>query len=225
MTSNSVPEKKIAGLYNGVWSQYMVFTSEKYAPFFDMLYVGDLASHDLNEYAALYIPFQSNMDALGDRSEQIEEYLNAGGTVIVEGLSDKRFFPFAAWEHRHLDQDWWMTDKSNYPCTVEEAGKKHPVFKDLSMFHSNWHNHGVYTTIPDTAEVLQRSREGEVVTWTDERRYKGRIFATTQDALVEMGIGQIRHIDPFLDAVVEWVTGVKPQGEFLPSKRPVKTAA
>lgn len=203
---------KIAGLYNGVWSQYLVYSSEKYRPFFDIVYMGDLPACDLTQYAALYIPFQSNMDGLAERREQIEEYLEAGGTVIVEGNCDERLFPFARWEHRHLDQDWWMTDKSNYPCTVENP--EHPVFRNLSMYHANWHNHGVYTVVPDTAEVLQRSREGEAVTWVDERRYKGRIFATTQDALVEMGIGQIRHLDEFVDAVVEWATGRKPQGRY-----------
>lgn len=214
--SNPSGGKKIAGLYNGVWSQYMVYTSEKYSPYFEMVYMGDIAEHNLNDYAALYVPFQSNMDGLAAARDQIEAYLNDGGTVIIEGMCDRRLFPFAAWEHRHLDQDWWMTDKTNFPCTVEEAGAEHPVFRDLSMFHANWHNHGVYTEIPDTAVVLQRSREGEVVTWTDEKRYAGTIFATTQDALVEMGIGQIRHIDPFMDSVIEWVTGSRPEGTYRP---------
>lgn len=206
--------KKIAALYNGVWSQHLVFTSEKYAPFFEEIYIGDFPNAELSGYAALYIPFQTNFDALAEHREKVEAYLNAGGTVIVEGHGDERVFPYAKWEYAPIDQDWWLTDKTNYPATIENPA--HPVFKNLSMLDANWHHHGIYTVIPDTAEVLQRGRKGEIVTWVDEKKFTGKIFATTQDCVVEMGVNQITHLDNFLDSLVYWVTGEMPQGKYAP---------
>ena len=206
--------KTIAGLYNGVWSQHLVFTSEKYGPFFDLLYVADFAKADLHRHAGLYIPFQSNLDFLARHRDKVEGYIQEGGTVVLEGHGDRRLFPDTRWEHAPVDQDWWMTDKANFPCTIERPD--HPVFRSLSLFDANWHHHGYYAQIPATATVLQRGRTGEIVTWSDEQRGKGRLFATTLDCIVEMGVNQITHLDPFLDALTLWITGVRPVGRYAP---------
>lgn len=206
--------RKIAGLLSGTWPSYMVFTSEKYGPFFDTVYVGDFGEVNLQDYAGLYIPFLSNLDALTEHREKIEAYLNDGGTVIIEGHGDSRIFPDAVWVQAPVDQDWWLTDKMNYPSTIENP--LHPVFKSLSLPDANWHHHGIYTSVPETAEVLQRGRGGEIVTWVDEKKFKGKVFATTQDCVVEMGVNQITHLDKYLDALVCWVTGVMPQGKYAP---------
>ncbi len=60
----------------------------------------------------------------------------------------------------------------------------------------------VYFRAPANATVLQGGRNGEIVTSVDEPRGKGRLFASTQDCEVEMGVNQIKHLDPFLDSVV-----------------------
>ncbi|MBC8043047.1 MAG: hypothetical protein IAF08_06340 [Rhizobacter sp.] len=206
--------RKLVGLLSGTWPPYMVFTSEKYSPFFDTVYVGDFGQCNLLDYAGLYIPFLSNLDALAEHRQKIAAYLEHGGTVIIEGNGDSRIFPDAVWTPAPIDQDWWLTDKMNYPSTIENP--QHPVFKNLSLPEANWHHHGIYTAIPDTAEVLQRGRKGEIVTWVDEKKLRGKVFATTQDCVVEMGVNQITHLDKYLDALVHWVTGVMPQGKYAP---------
>jgi hypothetical protein len=87
------------------------------------------------------------------------------------------------------------------------------VFLGLSARHSCWHVHGIYSRIPEDAQVLQTNSEGEIITWQTSR-YGGTLFVSTLDPIVEHGIQQIRHLDHFVDNLTTWLCGVRPEGRF-----------
>jgi hypothetical protein len=85
--------------------------------------------------------------------------------------------------------------------------------KHIKLRHACWHTHGVYTYVPDHAELIQTNLVNEVVTW-QTKKYGGVLFATTLDSYIEHRIRQITHLDNYVDKVTEWLCGVKPEGNF-----------
>ncbi|MBS1913596.1 MAG: hypothetical protein JST22_16535 [Bacteroidetes bacterium] len=203
--------KKIGLVFNGVWSQYAFATAPKYRDFYDLLYIHELSLQRAAGYAALAIPFQTNHDVLALHRDVIYDFLGQGGIVYVEGDSSPAWID-AVWEDRPVNNYWWVTDPDRPP--VAHTNHDHPVFAGLAPRHACWHTHGVYTRVPDGAEILQTNTHGEIITW-QMRRYGGVLFATTLDGIVEHGVQQITHLDNFCDNLTAWLCGVRPSPERM----------
>ncbi len=197
--------KPIAMLFNGVWSQYAVATAPKYREFFDLLYVHDIEDGQLPHYKALLIPFQNNHLAIAEHRGALYEFLGTGKKIAVFG--DAGHWIDARWEERPVDNYWWV-DHPNIP-TVANTCFDHLLFSGLTPRQACWHHHGVYTQIPDSARVLQRTNAGEVISWSTVA-YGGELLAATQDPIVEHGVQQIQHLDHFVDQLVYWLCGQRP---------------
>lgn len=198
----------IAMIYNGVWSHYVVARAPKYRPLYDLLYVHDVKPGDLDGYQAVVAPFQSHQGALRKLRPQIFAVLARGGKVFVEGGAT---WLDAAWEDRPVNNYWWVTDPANPPA--QETDFSHPVYRGLKPRHACWHTHGVYSNIPEGADIIQRNGAGEIVTW-QTTAHGGALLATTLDPFVEHGVQQIRHLDHYVDNLTEWLCGVRPSGPF-----------
>lgn len=201
--------KPIAMIYNGVWSHYVVANAPKYRDLVELLYVHDLAPGALADFAAVVVPFQSHQGALATHREEVFSVLARGGKVFVEG--DCSWLEEAWWEDRPLNNYWWICNPNAPPVT--DTDFSHPVYRGLTPRQSGWHTHGAYTQIPSHARVIQRGREGEVVTW-ETHAYGGTLLVTTLDPLVEHGVQQIRHLDHYVDSLLEWLCGVRPTGSL-----------
>ncbi|MDA3914075.1 hypothetical protein [Oleiagrimonas sp.] len=198
----------VALLFNGVWSQYAVATSAKYRPHLDLLHVHDLGVERLRPYRALIIPFQSNHHLIEPQREALLGFLARGLRVAVFG--DASAWIGANWADRPVDNYWWAERPHDPPVAWTDFS--HPLFDGLGARQAGWHHHGVYLDIPNRARVLQRSRDGEVVTWVT-REHGGHLLAATSDPIVEHGIQQIRHLDHFVDRLIEWLGGGRPHPE------------
>ncbi len=197
--------KPIAMIFNGVWSQYAVATAPKYRDWIDLVYVHDLASLVWSDYRGVIVPFQSDHATLGAHRDAIYGFLAGGGRMAVFG--DARQWIDAEWADRPVDNHWWLTQPDRPPVQTLDFG--HPLFAGLTARQAGWHHHGVYLRMPPAARVLQRSRDGEVVSWTTTE-YGGELLAGTQDPIVEHGVQQIRHLDHFVDQLVTWLGGSRP---------------
>lgn len=202
--------KKIGLIFNGVWSQYAVAVAPKYRDFFELVYVHDLDYAAVSHLEALIIPFQSHQGALARHKADLYRFLADGKKIAVFGDSTPLWLD-AQWEDRPVNNYWWVADPNNPP--ISETDYDHPVYQGLKPRHACWHIHGVYTRIPENSEIIQRNAEGEIITWQTER-YGGVLFASTLDPIVEHGIQQIRHLDNYVDNLVTWLCGVKPEGRF-----------
>lgn len=198
-------ERPIALVFNGVWSQYAVATAPKYRDLIDLVYVHDLPRVDLSAYRGVIVPFQSDHTALAAEQARLYAYLSGGGRLAVFG--DSAHWLDAEWVTRPLDNHWWKTEPTSPP--VAHTRFDHPLFATLTPRQAGFHHHGVYLRIPPGAEVLQRSRDGDVVTWQTES-YGGVLLASTMDPIVEHGVHQIGHLDALVDRLLWWLGEVWP---------------
>ena len=79
------------------------------------------------------------------------------------------------------------------------------------MLPSIWYVKYIIAKIPDGATVIQRNGADEIVTW-ETNEYGGALLATTLDPIVEHGVQQIRHLDNYVDNLVDWLCDVRPAG-------------
>jgi hypothetical protein len=197
----------IAMIYNGVWSHYAMANAPKYRALFDLHYIHDIKAGDLEAYQAIVVPFQSHQGAMRALRGEVFSVLSRGGKVFVEGDSS---WLDATWEDRPVNNYWWVTDPNNPPAA--QTDYSHPVYKGLNPRHACWHTHGVYTVVPDSARIIQRNGADEIVTW-ETSEYGGKLLVTTLDPLVEHGVQQIRHLDNYVDNLVNWLCDVRPEGK------------
>lgn len=200
-----MPERPVALVFNGVWSHYAVATAPKYRDLVELVYVHDLARIDLDAFQGLLVPFQSDHQALAAERDRLYAFLARGRRIAVFG--DSAHWLEAEWASRPLDNHWWKTDPGNPP--VVDTDFTHPLFATLTPRQAGFHHHGVYLGMPPAAEVLQRSRAGEVVTWRT-REYGGELLASTMDPIVEHGVHQIGHLDALVDRLLWWLGGAWP---------------
>ncbi len=202
--------KKIALIFNGVWSQYTFAKAPKYKSIFDLVYVYDISASLLSNYDAMIIPFQSNQKAIVEKKDAILSFLASGKKIFMEGDAAEELFG-AKWEDRPVNNYWWVTNPDNPP--IAKTDYSHPVYSGLKPRHACWHTHGVYTKIPNGSQIIQETPEGEVITW-QYNLMGGTILATTLDPIVEHGIQQITHLDNYTDKLIYWLCGVQPEGKF-----------
>lgn len=203
--------KPIALLFNGVWSHWAFARADKYRPFYDLLYKDDIASLD---HDALVVPFQSDHAHLLKHRATLEAHLAKGRTIVFFGDAMLDWLG-AEWQHRPVDNSWW--NRTPVVTPIVDTDRSHPVYVGLSDRHGGWHNHGVYARVPENAWVIQRTRDGEIVTWQTSH-LGGTVFASTKDPIVEHGVQQIRHLDNYCDALTEWLCGTRPSGPFTLSR-------
>ncbi|MDA9555703.1 hypothetical protein N9R54_05650 [Pelobium sp.] len=202
--------KKIGLVFNGGWAIYALANAPKYKDIYDLIYVHDLSWEKIKDLKALVIPFLSNHTAIAKRKEVIYQFLAAGNKVFVEGDSSPLWME-GVWEDRPVDNYWWVKNPENPP--ISETNYQHPIYQDLKPRHACWHVHGVYTSVPSHAEIIQKNEAGEIITWQTSK-YGGVLFATTLDPFIEHGIRQITHLDNYVDKATEWLCGEKPEGDF-----------
>lgn len=154
--------KPVGLIYNGVWSQKACAEDPRFHDLIDLVYIHDVTTATLASYAVICVPFQSNQPALAAQRDAFFDFLAQGGTLCVFGDTTPDFLP-ATWADRPVDNYWWKTHPDQPPITWTQTD--HPLYGELAMRHACWHHHGVYTAVPESADILQRSAAGEVVSW------------------------------------------------------------
>ncbi len=182
--------KRIAGLYSGVHFQRAFYNDREFAPEFAVLPVWELGATNLHDYAALWIPRESNQRELVRNRAKLLEYLRGGGTIICFDEVNQPWLPIGSW--------------SLAPVRIESARvASHPMVAHLSPEHVNWHSHGAYEAYLN-ADVLVDDSEGHVMLFLDERSFEGTLLAGTMDPDCHVGFGA-EVTRPLLRAILAWV--------------------
>ena len=205
-----MPNKPIALIFNGVWSQYAVAMAPKYRDLVELVYVHDLERVSLVRWAALIVPFQSDHQALARHRDSLYAFLATGKKIAVFG--DSAHWIDADWADRPVNNYWWREQPLRPP--IAHTRFDHPLFAGLTERQACWHHHGVYTRLPPQAEVLQQTEDGEVIAW-QTTAYGGVLLAATSDPIVEHGVQQIQHLDHFVDQLMFWLCGVRPSSDRM----------
>ncbi len=179
---------RIAYLYSGVHFQRGFFESE----FRDALAVvpaAELAALDLGDYPALWVPRESDQQALAASAERIAACVRRGGTLVVLEEMTGSWLPVASWEPRRVD-------------ARALARADHRLVRALPPLERPWHAHGLLR-VPAEAERLvwdPATGEAALACW---RVGEGRILAGTIDADAHAGYGSVLPL-AFLRELVAW---------------------
>ena len=181
---------KIAGLFSGVHFQKGFCEDAEFGPQFAILPVWELEAANLNDFGALWIPRESNQNALMANRDKLRHYLEDGGTIVSFEMANQPWLPIAEWELR--------------PATMDSIRiLDHPMVAHLSIDDVKCHSHGLYSEYPG-AKVLIDDSQGGVILFLDDTTFNERLIAGTLDPDCHVGFGTQR-TRPLLRALVNWV--------------------
>ncbi len=182
--------KKIAGLYSGVHFQKMFYQDAEFGPHFAILPGWELASVNLYDFSALWIPRESNQNELLKNRKKLVNYLHAGGTLICFDEISQPWLPAGQWSQR--------------PANLEQIRiANHPLVAQLRPHQVRWHSHGTYATYPNV-DILLDDQRGGVLLFLDEKTFSGRLLAGTLDPDCHAGYGS-EITRPLLRAILAWL--------------------
>lgn len=182
--------RKIAGLYSGVHFQRAFYDDPEFGPAFAVLPVWELGATSLLDFAALWIPRESNQDLLLRHRDVLARYLALGGTIVCFDEVNQPWLPAGSWAMRRVNLD---------RIRVSE----HPMVAHLSPEQVRWHSHGAYDPYP-AADVLVDDDQGNVLLFVDDRTFSGTLVAGTLDPDCHAGFGT-QTTRPLLRAILQWV--------------------
>ncbi len=186
---------KIAGLFSGVHFQKGYYEDAEFGPQFAVLPVWELAAAELHDYAALWIPRESNQNALMANRDKLRQYLEEGGTIVSFEMANQPWLPAGEWELR--------------PAQMEKIRiRDHPMVSHLTIDDVKWHSHGLFAEYPGATVLIDDAGDG-VILFLDETTFAGTLIAGTLDPDCHVGFGTQR-TRPLLRALVAWV--LHPQG-------------
>jgi len=182
--------KKIAGLYSGVYFQRSFYQNPEFAGQFAILPIWELAGANLHDFAALWIPRESNQNILRQNRQKLLQYLQTGGTIICFDEVSQPWLPVGTWTHRPVKLS-----------TVRV--ENHPLVAQLTPDQVRWHSHGAYQ-VDDNADILIHDDHGGVMLFLDERTFPGKLLAGTLDPDCHAGFGT-EITRPLLRAILAWI--------------------
>ncbi len=181
---------KIAGLFSGVHFQKGFYEDAEFGPQFAVLPVWELAAAELHNYAALWIPRESNQNVLMANRDKLRRFLEEGGTIVSFEMANQPWLPAGEWELRPAKMD---------AIRILD----HPMVAHLPIDDVKWHSHGLYSEYPGAMSLIDDA-EGGVILFLDETTFAGTLIAGTLDPDCHVGFGTQR-TRPLLRALVEWV--------------------
>jgi len=181
---------KIAGLFSGVHFQKGFYEDAEFGPQYAVLPVWELAAANLHDFAALWIPRESNQNALMANRDKLRCYLEEGGTIVSFDMVNQPWLPAGEWGPRPANMD-----------TIRILD--HPMVSHLTTDEVKWHSHGLYSDYPG-ATVLIDDTDGGVILFLDDTTFAGTLIAGTLDPDCHVGFGTQR-TRPLLQALVNWV--------------------
>lgn len=182
--------KKIAGLYSGVHFQHAFYEDPEFAGDFVILPVWELGAADLFDYAALWIPRESNQAELTRQRGKLEAYLGSEGVIVCWDEVNQPWLPIGSWSLERVNLDG-----------IRLAD--HPLVAGLSPEQVRWHSHGAYAASPEFRTLIDDG-EGHVMLFLDDRTFAGRLLAGTLDPDCHAGFGT-ETTRPLLRAILDWI--------------------
>lgn len=191
---------KIAGLFSGGYFQKGFYEDAEFSGRFAVLPAWELEATDLHDYAALWIPRESNQDVLLANRDKLRQYLEGGGTIISFDEVSQDWLPAGNWEQRKANMD-----------TIRVAD--HPMVAHLPTDEVKWHSHGLYSAYAGST-VLIDDAQGGVILFLDDTTFSGTLIAGTLDPDCHVGFGT-QTTRPLLRAIVDWV--LEPEHRRIPA--------
>jgi hypothetical protein len=187
-------------IHSGNWAHRSFLASEQFKKTFIGVHWSLLDDAMLVNASSIWIPWESNIDGLKKIWPILEQAVVNGVSLVIEDLRGG-WFPGLTWHPRPVDSSWWREDR-NLDLAVQPAAQM--VFGNLPDQAFFWHYHGVFDHVTEGKSILTTSSGHDVLCLfepNEDRR--GRIFASTLDAVFEFGAGKIKETATYIEALLE----------------------
>ncbi|HVY99029.1 MAG TPA: hypothetical protein VHA35_05990 [Dongiaceae bacterium] len=200
-------QNKIAYLTWGCASQITSF--QDYAHCLDdMVYLRELETRDLDQYAAVVIP--DGMDSGGMRryAGQLNAYVRNGGFLVAfccKGIDE--WIDVVELNMRPIDaKDWlWWTRPKPY-LEIRQPEPKHPLAEAIPLADMSWHWFGVFDHHPAATSALDLDDDsGSLLLDFPKLEGGGRLIVSTLDPHVHNGERFMPATTRFLNAFYPWL--------------------
>ncbi len=207
MTTRTGPGRAgLAAVYGGSSWHHRALTEPRHARHLDggLLYLPELAEHDLTGYRGLLIPERLHRGLLTRAAPGIRALLDTGGLVAAfsGGEPIPEFLPGTRWTHRPTNYWWWLEQGADLGLRTPRPD--HPLWRHLALADCTWHYHGVLDP-PDGAEVLVTLPSGEALLYLDRVSTAGTLVVSTLDPLSHYGGHFMPATERFLSGFLPWL--------------------
>jgi len=194
----------ILAVHPGAYYHIESFESPRFAGYFDKLVrPEDLGSVDLHAFNVVLIPCRTPADRMEASKEQLQAYLDNGGTIVATGESESQLFlPGIAFTPQPTNFWWWLTPGADLGVRV--AAPDHPLFARLTQRDVTWHLHGWFDP-PEGVQVLAVNGEGKPILYIDEVTTRGRMVITSLDPFFHHGSHFMPATTRFLEGFLPWM--------------------
>lgn len=200
-------QKKIAYITWGVASQLTTFQDYTHQ-IDDMIYLRELETHDLAQYAAVVIP--DGMDSAGIRryADQLNAYVRGGGFLIIfhcKGIHEWIDVVDLKW-HPNDTKDWLWWTRPNPTLEIHVPAQRHPLNDIIPIADMSWHWFGAFDFHPLSHSALNLDDDsGSLLLDFPKLEGGGRLLVSTLDPHVHNGERFMPAAQRFLKAFYPWL--------------------
>lgn len=173
--------------------------------FDEVIYLRDLPLHDLSRFDILIIPCRTNTYWLTPMSDQLQDFMRGGGTLVAMGETfPDRWLPDIGFRAMETNFWWWLEDGADLGVKISDPD--HPMARHVTREAATFHLHGVFTPLHPNQKMLIETKEGECLLFEDTASYApGRLIATTLDPFFHHGWFFMPATTDFLVGFLPWL--------------------
>ncbi|WP_010651317.1 hypothetical protein [Oceanobacillus massiliensis] len=195
--------RKIAVIYSGNAPHHRTFNEAKYKKYIEsLIYFPEFMSASLEGYEVLIVPSQLNERLLLEAKEKINDFADAGGTVVALGPQPWSWIANQKWEERETNFWWWREPDAKSGLVL--ADPDYDLFNYITLSDATWHQHGVFWPI-EGAQKLITTEDGGSVLYVDKVSSKGTWIVTTLDPDYHFGSYFMPATERFLNGFIPWL--------------------
>lgn len=185
--------RPIAGVFSGVHFQAAFFGDGEFGPRFVIVPAEELEALELDRFAAIWVPRESDQGRLMRSRKRIARYLAGGGTLVVLDEIVRPWLGPVDWRRGRPDVETF---------TLAE----HAILAGIEGTDLHWHGHGVLWPAPGAVTLVGEAGGGAVLV-VDERSWApGRVLLGTLDPDAHIGYGSDLP-RPLVRGILRWIDG------------------
>lgn len=207
MTAINKRRPVIAAIDGGLYYHYQSVYKPPFDHYFeDVIYLRDVARTELCHFDVLFILCRTNPEYLLPLSEQFQEFMDFGSTLVVMGETfPNQWLPHIHFKPMQTNFWWWLEDEADLGVRISDSN--HSIAKYITKEAATWHLHGTFSPLQSGQKSLIETNEGECLLFEDVETYSpGRLIATTLDPFYHHGSHFMPATTQFLDRFLRWLS-------------------
>ena len=184
---------------------------EDYRDYIDeMIYVRAISEDSLRKHSVIVVPDWNNIAALRKSARHFNDYLRAGGFLIVFGPNRMQTWidvvPISWFNRPTENWKWFMTPGGR--MEAYQPNPEHPLAKAIPVADMSWHFFGAFEFTDGAVPVLNLDNDEGCLMFDQAIPGGGRLIATTIDPHSHHGHRFMPATTRFLNRFYPWLKQV-----------------